>query len=466
MSEWLALRRTMIVVAAACCFSGSLQAQAPAQALANKFAAEPDRARAKTKQAARPDKRTHPTAAAKARAKAARAAELAHYIAEVRKAEEADMLARARREAQDMHEATEERRLIRQAEREREKAEAPAAADPAIQPAMPLTQPTGTPPEQSVDKQQPAGVATAKAIEEAPPPAVSDSAKIAEQEERARQRAQESQHLLAKLRRARRIRDARLAAAGRRDESPRLEPTAVPSRVAAAPSQPPPPIGGSDVSDVPPAPPPQSETVAAAPPAPGTSSGTAALGPPDEDEVAEAVSEPRRATAGLRERRVTVLLVMAPGNRGMRRHNKSADPVLCVTYGCYVSAGPAWPARFMPGHRALGILNTWGARAGACRDSLECVFRAIEVVELPGYLQPVDLRLLRHDRRRPQMITGDSACTVERGRLLCSRGIYAEDYAMWVVPESIAAAAGPDALQRAAAEGLRRPQMAGLAPRP
>jgi colicin import membrane protein len=150
----------------------------------------------------------------------------------------------------------------------------------------------------------------------------------------------------------------------------------------------------------------------------------------------------------------------------MRRHNKSADPVLCVTYGCYVSAGSAWPARFMPGHRALGILNTWGARAGACRDSLECVFRAIEVVELPGYLQPVDLRLLRHDRRRPQMITSDSACTVERARLLCTRGIYAEDYAMWIVPESIAAAAGPDALQRAAAEGLRRPQVAGLSPQP
>jgi colicin import membrane protein len=120
----------------------------------------------------------------------------------------------------------------------------------------------------------------------------------------------------------------------------------------------------------------------------------------------------------------------------------------------------------MPGHRALGVINTWGARAGACRDSLECVFRGIEVVELPGYLQPVDLRLFRHDRRRPQIITGDSACTAQRGRLFCRRGIYADDYAMWIIPESVAAAAGPDALQRAVAEGLPRPRMAGLSPRP
>jgi colicin import membrane protein len=478
MSEWSALRRAMIIIAAACCFSGSLQAQQSAQALANKFAGEAERAQAQKKKTAHTNKRTQPTAAAKVRAKAARAAELAHYIAEVRKAEEADMLARARREADNMREE-ERARLIQEAEKARAQAEAQATGLASTPVALPA------PAVEKTTEQSPEGK-PGVAAQARPPATTPGDAQSAKQERLATWRTEEAQKLLAKLRRASRIRDARLAAVGRREETARQEITNV--ATARNETQTTPVVRATGDSPVPP---PQSEPVAAidagepahpgAQPqsrssatlspsviaaAPAASSRSAALGPTDEDEVTEPASEPPRATAGLREPRVTVLLVMAPGNRGMRRHNKSADPVLCVTYGCYVSAGSAWPARFMPGHRALGILNTWGARAGACRDSLECVFRAIEVVELPGYLQPVDLRLLRHDRRRPQMITSDSACTVERARLLCTRGIYAEDYAMWIVPESIAAAAGPEALQRAAAEGLRRPQVAGLSPQP
>ena len=73
-----------------------------------------------------------------------------------------------------------------------------------------------------------------------------------------------------------------------------------------------------------------------------------------------------------------------------------ADPVLCVLEGCYVSTGTDRPAVFMPGRKALSFANTWGARAGACRDSLGCVFRGIELGSLPGYLQPVDLHVLKH----------------------------------------------------------------------
>jgi hypothetical protein len=39
------------------------------------------------------------------------------------------------------------------------------------------------------------------------------------------------------------------------------------------------------------------------------------------------------------------------------------------------------------------------------------------------------------------------------------------DYALWIVPESLAAAAGPAALWRALAEGLERPRAADLVPR-
>jgi colicin import membrane protein len=163
--------------------------------------------------------------------------------------------------------------------------------------------------------------------------------------------------------------------------------------------------------------------------------------------------------------RVSVLLRLEPGTYGIRRKGpKVADPVLCTLAGCYIGMGAAAPAQFLPGHMALGIANTFGGRAGACRQSLGCVFRGVELGHAPFYLQPVDLHIFKHDRRRGQVLTEDSDCAAEAGRLRCSRGIYAEDYAMWIVPESIAAAAGPEALERALASGLNGPRSATLAP--
>src|SRR5262249_21416358 len=121
-------------------------------------------------------------------------------------------------------------------------------------------------------------------------------------------------------------------------------------------------------------------------------------------------------------------------------------------------------ALFMPGRKALGFANTWGPRAGACRNKLGCVFRGVALLELPGYLQPIDMRVIKHDRRRGQVITGDSGCRPDAGRIFCSRGIYAEDYAMWIVPESVAAAAGGAALERAVTEGLNGPRSAEVLP--
>jgi hypothetical protein len=167
------------------------------------------------------------------------------------------------------------------------------------------------------------------------------------------------------------------------------------------------------------------------------------------------------------ERRVTVLLVMAPGNYGIRRGGpKVADPIMCTVAGCYVSLGSATPARFLPGRQATGFGNTIGGRAGACRQTLGCIFRGIDIAEREGYLQPVDLHILKHDRRRPQVIDRDSDCRVDDGRLQCRRGIYAEDYAMWVIPERMATAVGPAVLERALDEGLAAPRSADLHPRP
>jgi colicin import membrane protein len=173
------------------------------------------------------------------------------------------------------------------------------------------------------------------------------------------------------------------------------------------------------------------------------------------------------APARLSQTEVTVLLILEPGNYGIRRRGpRVADPVLCIPGdGCYISTGADQPAAFMPGRRAFGFRNTLGARAGACRGSLGCVFRGIDLGSLPGYLQPVDLHILKHDRREVHAVLADSGCRAEAGRLLCTHGIQAEDYTMWILPESLAAAAGPAALERAVAEGLDGRRSAELTPR-
>lgn len=151
--------------------------------------------------------------------------------------------------------------------------------------------------------------------------------------------------------------------------------------------------------------------------------------------------------------RVAVLMVMEIGNRGIRRTNKSADPVLCGERGCYVSAGAESPAELLPMRRALGAGRTLGSRAGACSNSPGCVFRDVDLVAFPAIVQPVDMRFLKHDRRQPQALHETSACTLDGGRLACS-SIQGPNYTMWIVPEELAREAGAAELERAVDAGL------------
>ena len=153
------------------------------------------------------------------------------------------------------------------------------------------------------------------------------------------------------------------------------------------------------------------------------------------------------------ETRVTVLMTMEAGNRGIRRHNKTADPLLCGERGCYVGAGAASPAEFLPRRRAFGPRQALGERAGACRDSLGCVFRGVDLIAYPAVLQPIDMRILRHDRRQPLVLTETSECRIAQGRLACT-AFHGPDYTMWIVPERLAELAGAAELTRAVESGL------------
>jgi hypothetical protein len=170
---------------------------------------------------------------------------------------------------------------------------------------------------------------------------------------------------------------------------------------------------------------------------------------------------PGLAPAGASASRATVLLLMHPGDRGIRRFNKSADPVLCMGPRCYISQGPDLDALEMTRARAFGTLNTLGRRAGACSNHLGCVFRNVEFIP-SALLQPVDLRVIRHDRREPTEVRLDASCRVDNGRVQCSGAVRASTYVLWAIPEDIAARAGPALLEAALDAGLPSSQTAAV----
>jgi colicin import membrane protein len=508
---WGVARGVMVAITAL--VSASAHANEAAHEMAEKFAGEAKGAVEPAEATKRDAERKAPTArveAARKRAEAARrtadakrrAADEAARAAERRREEETDMLARARREADEMRADAEEarlteeaRRLILEAERERAKAEALLAGQP--------------------DAPRPAPIATGPQL-----------AGSGEAERRSLERTEETRRLVEKLKRVRQIHATRIADRARREADIGSAVLGRPPQPSAAPSLGAVGAPGAVALPVPPATPlqgrpppraPQEAAMPAAANAPGAAAAqvrapsdvppttrtavtTAQSGPPPipaggataappldkPDETASGVRAPSliapgppaspaaaqirpgqtTPSVGVDLDRVTVLLVMAPGSYGIRRGGAQvADPILCMRDGCYISAGADRPATFLPGRRALGLRNTWGARAGACRNALGCVFRGVELGTLPTFLQPVDLHIFKHDVRPGFAVLADSDCAITAGRLTCRHGIDAQTYALWVVPERLAQILGPAGLERALSEGLNGPRSALLAPR-
>lgn len=164
--------------------------------------------------------------------------------------------------------------------------------------------------------------------------------------------------------------------------------------------------------------------------------------------------EPEERPPAQAQTHATVLLVLEPGNRGIRRYDRSADPVLCAGLVCYLSAGAAKTALKLPRPVALGPGNTLGRRAGACRHSLTCIYRNVELGIAGASLQPVDLRILRHDRRETRTVSADMSCGIDSGRLTCANTLRTPSWRAWIVPESIAERAGDKLLREALSAGL------------
>ncbi|MCL4767832.1 MAG: hypothetical protein KJZ80_16515 [Hyphomicrobiaceae bacterium] len=165
-------------------------------------------------------------------------------------------------------------------------------------------------------------------------------------------------------------------------------------------------------------------------------------------------ADPVENDGAISSTRVTVLLVMQAGSRGIRRFEKSGDPILCTASRCYVSRGGAAPAEAISRGKAFGPGVALGSRAGRCSRSLTCVFRNVDLERALAEVQPIDLRILRHDRREPRTVMADPTCRVNAGRLTCRRPVIAADYMLWVVPERTAERAGAIALETAVRAGL------------
>lgn len=152
--------------------------------------------------------------------------------------------------------------------------------------------------------------------------------------------------------------------------------------------------------------------------------------------------------------RATVLLVMKPGTRGIRRWNKTADPMLCVEDSCYISTGADVAATRVSRRKGFGPGIAMGTRAGACNHQLTCVFRDVDFGSRLAWMQPIDLRIVRHDRREARRVGIDPTCVITNNRISCTRTIESDGYRAWVIPEHLAVRAGPAALQAALASNL------------
>ncbi|WP_139247910.1 hypothetical protein [Hyphomicrobium sp. CS1GBMeth3] len=162
---------------------------------------------------------------------------------------------------------------------------------------------------------------------------------------------------------------------------------------------------------------------------------------------------------------MTVLLVMEPGTRGIRRYGKkTADPVLCSGPTCWISGGSDETASAKRRLQVLGSGNTLGARAADCNHHLACAFRNIDLKSRVATVQPVDLRILRHDRREFLPLEADPSCRVTGGTLTCAKVYTARTWRAWVVPENIAEQAGAEALEAALASGLSARPSTALIP--
>ena len=166
--------------------------------------------------------------------------------------------------------------------------------------------------------------------------------------------------------------------------------------------------------------------------------------------------------ASARSVTVTAVVMAEQGDGTAWDLTHGADIILCGAAGCYVSNGLDEPATFYEGRGAFRLLK----KAGACRDSLKCVFRGVDLEKLQGdksfNLQLVDVDYVSHNYMTLAKVRAKSNCSVNSARLECGTGVHERDYSLWVIDEEIAKRAGKAGLDHALFKGVQAQRTSAL----
>jgi hypothetical protein len=160
--------------------------------------------------------------------------------------------------------------------------------------------------------------------------------------------------------------------------------------------------------------------------------------------------------------RATILMVLAASDGRPLNSERAADPILCLQDGCYVSNGPQAQASYHSFGQSLSLSGRIGRGAGSCNHARTCVFRDVDLGAASTLVQPIDLKLVRHDRREQREVSIDQTCKLIEGRLSCSRPVRTATYTLWIVPEHVAREIGSDKLANAVSDGLMTSRTAEL----
>ncbi len=159
---------------------------------------------------------------------------------------------------------------------------------------------------------------------------------------------------------------------------------------------------------------------------------------------------------------ITAVVMAEKENGSAWDIGEGADIILCGAAGCYVSNGLEQAATFYEGRGAFRLIK----KAGACRDSLKCVFRNVDLEKLQGdksyNLQLVDVDYVSHNYMALAEVRDHSNCSVNSARLECGRGVHKRDYSLWVIDETIAKTAGKAGLDYALFKGVQAQRVGEL----
>jgi len=226
----------------------------------------------------------------------------------------------------------------------------------------------------------------------------------------------------------------------RAEEADRQKQESRPQQVAAEPAAPTAPV---------PAPPPAVAPPAEKQPAPIPVAATAAPKPESQRAIVAEAPKPDTTQA-------TVLLVLDVDGKAL---GFKPDPIICIDESCWLSSGIEAPAVSMPRTQAVALRTTEETTSDPCAGKSACVYRGVRI-DADARIEVIEVGESRGASAGAFTIAADKSCRNDGGGLLCDNGVATQDFRIWVVPEAIAAATGPEGLEEAVAEGLPEPDAA------